>query len=234
MTPYYTDDLTTLHHGDCRDLLPVLPPADLLLVDPPYGIPKGSAVWRRNGTAIEDWADVGHNATVEGWRELVRLQPDAWIVEFGVRAGDGFAVAAAHAALGWQPSNMYALVKSAPAPTPRPGFCNAIELAVVSRLGKPKWHGTGYVPNRWIGLTPNRKNQAEHPTQKPLEPMQALIRALCPPTGLVLDPFAGSGTTLRAAKDESRRSLGIEIERGYCDVAVKRLGQDVLDFGGAA
>ena len=227
--PYYSDDHCTIYHGDCRDILPTLDAVPLLLTDPPYGIPAGAAVWRKNGTSIEDWGDVGHNAIVDGWRQLVNLT-DAWIVEFGLRAGDGFSVATDHIGVGWVPSNLFALVKSAPAPTPRPGFCNAIELALVSRSGKPKWHGTGYVPNRWIGMTPNRAGTDwGHPTEKPAEPLNALVQALSTaPDDCVLDPFMGSGTTLRAAKDLGRRAIGIEIEERYCEIAAKRLGQEVL------
>jgi site-specific DNA-methyltransferase (adenine-specific) len=229
VTPYYEDDHCTIYHGDCREILPTLEPAPLLLTDPPYGIPAGSAVWRKNGTAIEDWGTVGHNAEVTGWREAARLAVNAWVVEFGVRAGDGFGIAAAHQSAGWQPSQMYALVKSAPAPSIRPTFASALELACISRVGAPKWHGTGYVPNRWIGLTPNRAGTDHgHPTEKPLEPFHALIGALSAPGDVVLDPFLGSGTTARAAKDLGRRCIGIELEERYCEIAVNRLAQEVL------
>ena len=228
MTPYYEDDAVTIYHGDCREVLPSLSPVDLVLTDPPYGIPAGSAVWRRNGTAIEDWATEGHNVIVDGWRELVPC-PLGWVVEFGVRAAGGFALAAEHITAGWEPAQMYAIVKSAPAPSIRPTFVSALELAVVSRSGKPKWHGTGYVPNRWIGLTPNRAGTDHgHPTEKPIEPMRSIIAALCPVDGVVLDPFLGSGTTLRAAKDLNRKAIGIELSERYCEIAAKRMAQEVL------
>ena len=233
MKPYYSDDLVTLYHGDCREVLAGIEPANLLLTDPPYGIVKGAAVVRRNTTDIEEWGDLGHNAEVAAWRPLVRLLNDAWIVEFGAMAANDF-LTARHVAEGWAPSNVYALVKQAPPPTPRPGFASAVELAIVSRVGSPKWSGGGFTPNRWIGLTPNRDGSSiGHPTQKPIAPFAALVRALCPDGGLVVDPFAGSGTTLRAAKDEGRRSIGIELEERYCEIAAKRLAQDTL-FGGVA
>lgn len=66
----------------------------------------------------------------------------------------------------------------------------------------------------------------DHPTQKPLK----LMSRLCGKFATVLDPFMGSGTTLRAAKDLGRRAIGIEIEERYCEIAARRLSQEVL-FG---
>ena len=64
---------------------------------------------------------------------------------------------------------------------------------------------------------------AEHPTQKPVELLSPLVEYSCPTEGRVLDPFAGSGSTLVASKKLARRSVGIEIEERWCEVAAKRL-----------
>lgn len=72
--------------------------------------------------------------------------------------------------------------------------------------------------------------EAEHPTQKPLGIIDPLLRYSCRPGGLVLDPFMGSGSTLVVAKSLGFQAIGIEIEEKYCEVAAKRLSQEVLSF----
>ena len=71
----------------------------------------------------------------------------------------------------------------------------------------------------------------EHRHHKNEKPLRLMIRCLeWLPGSTVLDPFMGSGTTLRAAKDLGRKAIGIEIEERYCEIAAKRLAQEVLNF----
>jgi site-specific DNA-methyltransferase (adenine-specific) len=70
----------------------------------------------------------------------------------------------------------------------------------------------------------------EHIAEKP-EPVLRWIMKVAPPGGLILDPFCGTGASLRAAKDSDRPAIGIEIEEKYCEIAAKRLSQEVLAFG---
>jgi site-specific DNA-methyltransferase (adenine-specific) len=68
---------------------------------------------------------------------------------------------------------------------------------------------------------------AEHPTQKPIGILTPLISYSCPPGGLVLDPTAGAGSTLVAAKRSGRRSIGIELDEKFCEVAARRVSQEM-------
>lgn len=115
---------------------------------------------------------------------------------------------------------------------------SSIKIGVGERLGrKVKEHSMR--SNIWQyspGYMKSAKDAYifEHPAIFPEQLAKDHISSWSNPGDIVLDPFMGSGTTLRAAKDLGRKSIGIEIEEKYCEIAAKRLSQEVLDFGGAA
>ena len=120
--------------------------------------------------------------------------------------------------------------------------CHNAGLVGVRRPWRNNWEPI-FVGGTWPDQTPRRQSviatselaatgysgyvtRAGHPHAKPVDVLRQLIEA-CPP-GVILDPFMGSGTTLRAAKDLGRKAIGTEIEERYCEIAARRMGQEVL------
>ena len=211
MKPYFQDDAVTIYHGDCRLLLPQLTEkVDLVLTDPPYGIDYQSA-WRTD------------------WQRKDKIQGDK---EF--------------------PLWIFDLCK------PRVAMFVWCRWDILGQLPPPKsviaWdkgnHSMGNLKHEYgrqweaIAFYPGPEHQFRyrssdiihamridpikllHPNEKPIGAVKPLIDAHV--GNLILDPFMGSGTTLRAAKDLGRKSIGIEIEERYCEIAAERMSQAVL------
>ena len=101
---------------------------------------------------------------------------------------------------------------------------NDHELVAVFAKGQPTALPNGGFFNV---LTSTKPQGGEHPTEKPVSVMSRIVEAA---PGVILDPFAGSGSTLVAAKALGRRAIGVELEERYAEIAARRLRQDVLDF----
>jgi site-specific DNA-methyltransferase (adenine-specific) len=237
--PYYQDDSCTIYHGDCREILPGLGPVDLVLTDPPYAIsvsgseirsqtPSGGPNGRRRldfFSGDSDWLEM--RKLVVGGIELAATLAPSIYVWCGHRSfGDivdlledyGFSTRF----LVWKK------LSAAPAP-PGSGWASAAELCVYGYRSGRTWN-PAHRPNVLEAQTmrPGQPNKTGHPTQKPRGVIDPLIEASSSVTQTILDPFMGSGTTLRAAKDLGRKAIGIEIEERYCEIAAKRLSQEVL------
>jgi site-specific DNA-methyltransferase (adenine-specific) len=107
------------------------------------------------------------------------------------------------------------------------------------RTEPSEMHGWRDKLGNWPALCSNiwkipTERRDGHPAPFPIELASRCIRLSTWPDEVVLDPFMGSGSTLLAAKQLGRRAVGIELSERYCEIAAKRLAQDVLDFGGAA
>jgi site-specific DNA-methyltransferase (adenine-specific) len=210
--PYYQDSLVTLYHGDCRGILPHVGRFDLLLTDPPYGI-------GRDGQDMSTGKHGGRKAYKhKGW-DADRPAKETFDAMLSV--ADQHIIWGGNYFADLLPPTMRWLVWDK---GQRINQSDG-ELAWTSLRGALRI----YTLNRVALMT----DVAVHPTQKPLELMSWCL-GFAPDAKSVLDPFCGSGTTLRAAKDSGLKAVGIEVDEEYCALAAERLRQEVLDLGGAA
>lgn len=215
MTPYYDEDGITIYHGDCLEIGDWLA-GDVLVTDPPYGIAYRSGQYGVLDRSIEGDTDTSvrdRSLTMWGARPGVvfgtwrRPRPDGtrMVLIWDSKGALGMG----DLTLPWKPAHQEVYVLGSGFSGPRTS--DVLTFAPVQSTAA---------------------NGRQHPHQKPVDLMRALI-AKCPP-GVIVDPFMGSGTTLRAAKDLGRHAIGVELKERYCEIAVKRLAQGVLDFGEAS
>jgi site-specific DNA-methyltransferase (adenine-specific) len=229
---YYSDDLVTLYHGDCLEILPRLDDrsVDCVITDPPYterthGMAKTNK-GKGHGVKAVDFAPFTDDQLTASLEELGRVTR-RWVIA---------TLDYAHAFHFDQqpPAGLRSLrvgiwVKPNPMPqisADRPGQGWEAILFLHRDDTTPIWSGGG---RSGVWTHPVVQNTG-HPTSKPLSMVSDWVRLFTTPGDLVLDPYAGSGTTLRAAKDEGRRAIGVELQERYCEIAAKRLAQDAFDF----
>jgi DNA modification methylase len=210
MMAYYADDYVTLYHGDCRAILPGVG-GDVMVTDPPYGMAYSSG-WSGASVAGDTTTDV-RDAILNAWFPRPALVFGRWScprpadVRHTLIWDKGDWPGMGDLSLPWGPSTE--------------------EIYVI---------GEGFVGKRRGSIIRDTKRpsgeSALHPTEKPIGLMETLLRA-CPP-GIIVDPFAGSGSTLVAAKNLGRHAIGVEINESYCKIIATRLTQEVLNIGGAA
>jgi len=198
--PYYQDGHGVLYHGNCLEIMKDIPDksVDLVLTDPPYGINKA------------EW-DKQYPQGFE--RECLRIAITTaimcgqWAIPKCIEVlGDEYLAIIAC----WNKNGM----------TFSPlGFGNWIPCIVAGKRPKSGQDHLSFTVN---------DDKPDHPSPKPFDCMTRLINRLSEQTDTILDPFAGSGTTLRAAKDLGRKYIGIEISEKYCEIIAKRMGQEVL------
>lgn len=226
MKPYYDAAGITIYHGDVLDVLPGLT-ADAIATDPPYGI-SDSPIWhgppgspgRQTNTwhPPSDWDD----AINPEWCRLACAAAPviAWFGHWRKRAE-------VEAAMTYPIRAEIVWAKDTHVGPPCPLAMRDERIWLFSAVGL----GTGrrFDTTVWDVPVIPTWSRKWHKNEKPISLMRRLLAWL--PGDSVLDPFMGSGTTLRAAKDLGRRGIGIEIDERYCEAAATRLGQEVLDLG---
>lgn len=255
-TPYYHDEASgiTIYHGDCRDAMRGMLPVDAVITDPPYG--ETSLAWDVPvdqwlpevepllGTAGSLWCFGSfrffmeqRDAFMERWN---LAQEVVWEKHNGsIFHADRFRRVHELVAQFYPKASTWdAVYKS-------PQFTLDATKRTVRRKGRPPHAGEigdgHYVSHdggprlmRSVQYVRSCHGTAVHPTQKPEGIVRPILNYSCPPGGIVLDPFMGSGTTLLVARQEGRQAIGIEKSEEYCEIAVKRLQQAVLPLGGGA
>jgi site-specific DNA-methyltransferase (adenine-specific) len=245
--PYYADEHVTIYHGDAFDLLHDLSGIDAVITDPPYSSGGAFRGDRAQQTTIKYvnsdtiayrpdfagdnrdqrsflawstlWLNAARKATQPGavlcsfidWRQLPTMT-DA--VQAGGWTWRGVAV--------WDKT-----LKSRPAAGQ---FTSQAEYVVWGTNGPAIRRELGrQIPGVFPCAAPESKHR-DHIAQKPIDVMRWVLQVV-PPRSTVLDPFMGSGATLRAAKDLGHRVVGIDVDERYCAVAVQRLRQEAFNFG---
>jgi len=244
MKPYYEEQGIVIYHGDCREVLPTLPKVDLVLTDPPYGVTENG--WDSFAVTVECF-DVLQDAP------LVCTCQNPASAALITRYQKRFKWSDV-----WEKTQAVGFLNASVMPLRKHEdilvFCDGRMPYTPQLSKKPREnirpHGNTAESSNYGAFKAERVRtialdetypqsivrfancqEGDHPTQKPIPLFSYLIRTYSVETETILDPFMGSGTTLRAAKDLGRKAIGIEIEERYCEIAANRLRQEVLNFG---
>ena len=225
INPYYDHAGITIYHADCRDILPYLDPVDLVLTDPPFFLPadhfQSRVKWQRS------WGDVSVLGVF--WSvilDTVKLKPTGHFLSFC--NADSYPV--------FYPE-MYRRFDKIKCLVWDKGHVglgriwrHQHELIIAARYRESFVDIDGKLFSDVIKINATPSTDREHPVEKPSALFLPLIEPVTPKNGIVIDPFMGSGTTLVAVKQLGREAIGIEIEERYCEIAVKKLAQEVLNL----
>lgn len=241
MKPYYDEGGITIYHGDCLEVVSQLEAESVkaVVTDPPFSsgarTEAGKSMrggMQRGAKWGDDWFSHDNMAT-HGFLFLMRLL-GVELYRVVQRGGSG------HFFIDWRMyPNLFGALES----------CNWIVKNVVVWDKRHFGMGTNYrnqhefviyaekqgnstFQNHSIGnvIAAKRSDGEFHPTQKPVDLLQTMIEAVTVAGDVVLEPFMGSASTLVAAKLIGRRAIGIEVDERYCEIAARRLSQEVLNL----
>jgi DNA modification methylase len=210
--------------GDCREILPTLEPVDLVLTDPPYGMRLNTDFSKMKSRMFKGKTGGNYHGPVVGddrdfdprpFFEIIKTREQFWFGAdyYADKLPKGGSWMIWDKRLSESADKMW-------------GSC----FEVIWSMSR---HKRVIFRVKWAGIFGMEKQDIKsriHPTQKPLNLIKKMISKYSQQNETILDPFMGSGTTLRAAKDLGRKAIGIEIEEKYCEIAAKRLAQEVFSF----
>lgn len=248
MKPYYEEPGIQIYHGDCREVLASFPECfkmDLVLTDPPYGVTQNA--WDNTAAVFEVLDKLTWPLVCTSQQPFSAALVTRYLSRF--KWSD---VWEKTQAVGFLNAKIMPLRKHEDILV----FCDGRMQYTPQITKKPKLnirpHGDTAQSTNYGAFSEKRtrtialdetypqsivrfanSQEGQHPTQKPIELFSYLVATYSLAGQSILDPFMGSGTTLRAAKDLGRKAIGIEIEEKYCEIAAKRMSQSVFDFSGS-
>lgn len=254
MIPYFERGGITIYHGDCLEVMAEIEAVDHVITDPPYArdvYMRMSMPNTKKGSGSPERMGLGTSFALNNGTRLGKLAAGAigfiddlivpcsaefgrlikrWAVIFSDVESTHLWRAALDAA-GTRYARTGVWVKPDYMPQfsgdrPAVGF---EPCTIVHAKGPMRWNGGGHSAV-WTHGTAKGEDRPDHPCPKPLPLMTELVSLFTDPGELVLDPFMGSGTTLYAAHILGRRAIGIELEEKYCEIAARRLDQQVMSL----
>jgi len=219
MKPYYDHAGIQIFHGDCREVLPQLD-ADCVVSDPPYGVADCT------GGDIREFGKADYISRFDDTEEY-RSKVIVPAIELCIQKCERVVITPGIFGLrDYPPADDIGCFWTPAAQTHgRWGFRTFNPILYYGRSPRA---GLGDSASG-MQLTESAEKNG-HPCPKPIGAWKWLVAKASLEGETILDPFMGSGTTLRAAKDLGRRAIGIEIEEKYCEIAAKRLSQEVFEF----
>ena len=217
--PYWSDGQITLYHGDCREVLEWLA-ADVLVTDPPYGIG-----WKSGETSSSRSARKASADPVCG-DESTQVRDDALALWGNGKPAVVFGTWRRSRPLGVTQRLIWHKARTPPAVRNHAYYSAEEEIYLIGSgwVGAPIQNVIA--TSEWRGSDHGFVFRSGHPTPKP-ESLMSVLVSKCPP-GVIADPFAGSGSTLVAARNRGRCAIGVEVEERYCERAARRLNQGDL------
>lgn len=234
MKPYFENDLITLFLGNSFTVMSELSDEsiDCVITDPPY-----TDYVHKNAKSNRD---KGHGNQAIDFESFTTEHLDKAFAEFG-RLTKTWVVSTLAYQQAFRLSNQThnhlelkrigVWVKTNPMPqisADRPGQGWEAIVYLHKKGKKSAWNGGGNHGNYVSAIA----TSTGHPTPKPLSMMTSFVERFTNAGDLILDPFAGGGTTLLAARNLGRRAIGVEIDEKYCELIANRLSQEAFDFEG--
>ena len=204
--PYYETKLGKLYHGDCLEIMPHLEPVDLVFADPPYFV--GFKYEKKDTEMKRIEPKILYNMSM-------KISP-LFLITPGMKEYPYWST--------FEPLWQFGWFKPGSSRQSRlRGFNTWEPVLIFGKISKPVWQDAIRLPD----VTNHVKSKCEHPCPKPMALLMSLIEDFSSIGQCVLDPFLGSGTTAVACERLNRRWIGIEIEEKYCEIAAKRIEQEV-------